>query len=118
RHVLKRAMDEAGANSAHLYVLGPKGATLTVSSGEEEPPSQVADEAWSLGSSEAQEAPAAANRVRIRTIHALDRTYELMLLPRRDPQARPTVLALEHHRHRAASDLPASVLEKLTAWSD
>jgi len=109
-------MDEAGANSAHLYVLGPDSATLTASAGEDAPPSQIAIEAWTLGTHDAGDNQA-ESKLRIRTINALERTYELMLLPRRDSQARTTVLALEHHDNRAATDLPVSVLEKLTAWS-
>ncbi|MFT3924868.1 MAG: protein kinase [Myxococcales bacterium] len=117
RNVLKRAMDEAGANAAHLYVLGPDGAVLTASAGEDDPPSQVADEAWSLGNHHEAVDSQAESKLRIRTINALERTYELMLLPRRDGEARTTVLALEHQHNRAATDLPVSVLEKLTAWS-
>jgi len=117
RNVLKRAMDEAGANAAHLYVLGPNGAVLTASAGDDEPPSQLASEAWSLGTQLDGGDPQAENKLRIRSISAHERTYELMLLPRRDGEARSTVLALEHPQDHTGADLPESVLEKLTAWS-
>jgi hypothetical protein len=115
RSVLKRAMDEAGASSAHLYVLGPEGATLTASAGDVEPPEEIASEAWSLGHGETAEAAPA--KPLIRTVNALERSYELMLLPRSNAQAKATVLALEHDSSRGGADLPASVLEKLVAWS-
>ncbi len=116
RSVLKRAMNEAGANSAHLYLLGPDGATLTASAGDDVPPSQVAVEAWTLGTHGNGEVQA-KHKPRIRTINARQRTYELMLLPRPDAQARTAVLALEHQEGRVGTDLPQSVLEKLGAWS-
>jgi hypothetical protein len=111
-------MDEAGATSAFLYVLGPQGPTLTASAGDEDPPPVITKEISGLGSGDAahsgSSAPAA---LRIRTVSAEEMTYELMLLPRRKGQSQMTILALGHAPEQHSHDLPESVLEKLSAWA-
>ncbi len=116
RNGLKVAMDTAGAHSAHLYVIGPENAMLAVSTDDSDPPSQIALEAWTLGAAETSEL-AGSRRARIRTVNTLDKTYELMRLPRHDEQSRISVLVLEFLSERATSDVPDSVLEKLTGWN-
>ncbi len=115
RNVLKRAMDESGASAAHLFVLGAETAYLTASAGEEDPPLELSAAAFTLGTP-GETAPAAGPRMR--TVHTDAGTYELMLLPRRNRQAKVSILALGYQADNATIDLPSSVLEKLASWSN